>query len=112
MPTARCSQRHPRDRRHRPRFVEGRIEQLPFAGRSFDVVVIVTVLCPGGRPGRRGSRGRARPAARGTTVIGDLGRWSAWAAGRRVKAWLGSNLWQSGHFSTIPGLSDWSRVRA
>jgi SAM-dependent methyltransferase len=41
----------------------------------------------------------------GRLVIGDLGRWSAWAAARRVKAWLGSELWQSAHFSTARGLS-------
>jgi len=40
-----ASARSVRSRRQRPRFVEGRIEQLPFPDGSFDVVVIVTVLC-------------------------------------------------------------------
>jgi len=89
----------------RPRFVEGRIEQLPFPDGSFDVVVIVAVLCL-----LADRAGAVREAARvlrpgGRLVIGDLGRWSAWAAQRRVKAWLGSQLWQSAHFSTASGLS-------
>lgn len=94
-----------RGRRQRPRFVEGRIEQLPFPDGSFDVVVIVTVLCL-----LEDRAGAVREAARvlrpgGRLVIGDLGRWSAWAARRRVKAWLGSTPWQSAHFSTASELS-------
>ena len=100
-----ASARSARSQRQRPRFVEGRIEQLPFPDGSFDVVVIVTVLCL-----VADRAGAVREAARvlrpgGRLVIGDLGRWSAWAARRRVKAWLGSELWQSAHFSTARGLS-------
>jgi len=108
MRIARCSKRHPRDRRAvrgSGHDVEGRIERLPFPDGSFDVVVIVTVLCL-----VADRAGGVREAARvlrpgGRLVIGDLGRWSAWAARRRVKAWLGSELWQSAHFSTARGLS-------
>jgi SAM-dependent methyltransferase len=100
-----ASARSVRSQRQRPRFVEGRIEQLPFPDGSFDVVVMVTVLCL-----VADRAGAVREAARvlrpgGRLVVGDLGRWSAWAARRRVKAWLGSQLWQSAHFSTAPGLS-------
>ena len=100
-----ASARFVRSQRQPPRFVEGRIEQLPFPDGSFDVVVIVTVLCL-----VADRAGAVREAARilgpgGRLVIGDLGRWSAWAARRRVKAWLGSKLWRSAHFSTAPGLS-------
>jgi ubiquinone/menaquinone biosynthesis C-methylase UbiE len=100
-----ASARSVRSQRQRPRFVEGRIEQLPFLDGSFDVVVIVTVLCL-----VDDRAGAVREAARvlrpgGRLVIGDLGRWSAWAARRRVKAWMGSQLWRSAHFSTAPGLS-------
>jgi ubiquinone/menaquinone biosynthesis C-methylase UbiE len=100
-----ASARSARGQGHSPRFVEGRIEQLPFPDGSFDVVVIVTVLCQ-----VADRAGAVREAARvlrpgGRLVIGDLGRWSAWAARRRVKAWLGSELWQSAHFSTARGLS-------
>ena len=75
-----ASARSMRSHRQRPRFVQGRIEQLPFPDGSFDIVVIVTVLC------LVADRADAvREAARvlgpgGRLVIGDLGRWSAWAA--------------------------------
>lgn len=100
-----ASARSVRSQRQRPRFVEGRIAQLPFPDGSFDVVAIVTVLCL-----VADRAGAVREAARvlrpgGRLVIGDLGRWSAWAARRWVKAWLGSELWRSAHFSTARGLS-------
>jgi SAM-dependent methyltransferase len=89
----------------RPRFVEGRVERLPFRDGVFDVVVAVTVLClVGDRVATVREAARVlRPG--GQLVIGDLGRWSAWAAERRVRAWLGSRLWRSAHFSTAGGLS-------
>ena len=97
---------------HRPRFVEGRIEQLPFPDGSFDVVVVVTVLCL-----VADRAGAVREAARvlrpgGRLVIGDLGRWSAWAARRRVKAWLGSKLCSPRTSRRSPVYPDWSGVRA
>ena len=36
----------------------------------------------------------------GRLVIGELGKWSTWAAGRRFRAWLGSPLWSRGRFRT------------
>jgi hypothetical protein len=36
----------------------------------------------------------------GRLVIGELGKWSAWAAARRVRAWIGSRLWRRGRFRT------------
>jgi ubiquinone/menaquinone biosynthesis C-methylase UbiE len=100
-----ASARSLRSQRKRPRFVEGRIEQLPFRDGSFDVVVIVTVLCL--VADRAGAVREAALVLRpgGRLVVGDLGRWSAWAALRRAKAWLGSKLWQSAHFATAFGLS-------
>jgi SAM-dependent methyltransferase len=36
----------------------------------------------------------------GRLVIGELGKWSTWAAARRIRAWLGSRLWRSARFRT------------
>lgn len=40
----------------------------------------------------------------GRLVIGDLGRWSLWAAVRRVRSWLGAPTWRRAHFATA---SEW-----
>lgn len=32
--------------------------------------------------------------------MGELGRWSAWAAWRRPQGWLGSGAWREASFST------------
>lgn len=87
------------------RFVRGRLEQLPFRDATFDVVVAVTVLCL-----VSDQTFAVREAARvlrpgGRMVIGDLGRWSAWAARRRIKGWCGSRLWRSAHFSSAADLT-------
>lgn len=79
---------------------QGRAERLPFADGSFDLVVAVTILCfVAEAESVFAEVGRVlRPGGR--LVIGELGRWSSWAAGRRVRAWLGSPLWRHGYFRT------------
>jgi ubiquinone/menaquinone biosynthesis C-methylase UbiE len=81
-------------------FVEGQVERLPFPDSSFDVVASVTVLCFVGD-----AAGALREMARvlrpgGRLVLGELGRWSSWAALRRVRAWLGSTTWRKARFRT------------
>ena len=83
-------------------FLEGQVERLPFPDSSFDVVASVTVLCFVGD-----AAGALREMARvlrpgGRLVLGELGRWSCWAALRRVRGWLGSTTWQKARFRT-PG---------
>jgi ubiquinone/menaquinone biosynthesis C-methylase UbiE len=89
----------------RPQFVQGRIERLPFPDAAFDVVVTVTVFCF-----LRDRAAAMREAARvvrpgGRLVLGELGRWSAWAARRRVRAWLGNQLWGAARFWTAHELA-------
>ena len=36
----------------------------------------------------------------GRFIIGELGKWSTWAAARRVRAWFGSQLWRLAYFRT------------
>ena len=42
----------------------------------------------------------------GRLVIGELGKWSSWAAVRRIRAWAGSQLWQRGRFRTAGELQN------
>jgi SAM-dependent methyltransferase len=81
-----------------PHFVEGRIEALPFAAASFDVVLAITALCfiADPIPAVRELARVLRPG--GTLVEGDLARYSVWAVRRRVRGWLGSPTWRSAHF--------------
>lgn len=81
-------------------FRQGRVERLPFATASFDVVAAVTVLCflPDAAGAVREMARVLRPGGR--LVLGELGRWSAWAALRRVRGWLGSSTWRAARFRT------------
>jgi ubiquinone biosynthesis O-methyltransferase len=81
-------------------FVQGDARSLPVADSSFDVVVTVTVLCfivDAERAVKEMAR-VLRPGGR--LVIGELGRFSLWAAKRRVSGWLGSHTWRKAHFRT------------
>ncbi len=73
---------------------------LPFPDRQFDLVAAVTILCfvTDAAPVFREIARVLRPGGR--LVICELGRWSSWAAERRIRAWLGSRLWRRGHFRT------------
>lgn len=85
--------------------VEGEAEQLSFPDDSFDIVLSVATLCfiadPDGLV--RGMVRVLRPGGR--LILGELGRWNAWAAVRRVKGWLGSSVWRAARFRTRRELS-------
>jgi 2-polyprenyl-3-methyl-5-hydroxy-6-metoxy-1,4-benzoquinol methylase len=90
---ARASQRGVSVALHR-----GRAESLPFAEGSFDVVLAVTVLCMlADAPRTVGELARAL-APGGRLVLADLGRFSVWAALRRLRGWIGSTTWRNAHF--------------
>jgi ubiquinone biosynthesis O-methyltransferase len=81
-------------------------EHLPFPAEQFDVVTAITILCfvDDAAPLFREIVRVLRPGGR--LVIGELGKWSTWAAGRRIRAWLGSRLWRRGRFRTANELRD------
>jgi ubiquinone biosynthesis O-methyltransferase len=82
------------------RFEVATAADLPFPPATFDVVTAVTILCfvddaaPTFAEIARVLRGGGR------LVIGELGKWSTWAARRRLRAWFGSPMWRRGHFRT------------
>jgi ubiquinone biosynthesis O-methyltransferase len=85
-------------------FLVAAAQALPFPQHSFDTVVAVTILCfiPNAAPVFREMARILTPG--GGLVIGELGRWSSWAAQRRIRGWLGSPLWRNARFRTAAEL--------
>jgi ubiquinone/menaquinone biosynthesis C-methylase UbiE len=82
-------------------YIIANVECLPFRDESFDVVSIVTVLAFVRDPDLavREIARVLRPGGR--LVIGDLGKWSLWAASRRIRGWLGlAPMWAAARFRT------------
>ncbi|MHB1224689.1 MAG: class I SAM-dependent methyltransferase [Gemmatimonadaceae bacterium] len=88
----------------------GDLEALPFRTESFDLVVAVTVLCVAAAP-ERAIRELARVLVPGgRLVIAELGRWSLWAAQRRLRGFLGHAQWRRTRFWTPASLERLVRV--
>jgi SAM-dependent methyltransferase len=85
-------------------FMIGEAASIPFQSERFDVVVAVTILCfvANASPVFQEIARVLQPG--GVLVIGELGKWSLWAAARRVRAWFGSQLWRRGRFRTASEL--------
>jgi ubiquinone biosynthesis O-methyltransferase len=81
-------------------FIVGEAASIPLDPERFDVVVAVTILCfvANAAPVFSEIARVLRPG--GVLVIGELGKWSLWAAARRIRAWCGSQLWRRGRFRT------------
>jgi len=88
----------------------GLAESLPFADQSFDVVVAVTILCFVADAEHTFAEIERVLRPGGRLVIGELGKWSTWAAQRRIKGWLGSPLWRQGRFRTARELKRLAKV--
>lgn len=85
--------------------VVARSQNLPYADQSFDVVICITVLTFISDPdvAIREMARVLRPDGR--LVIGDLGKWSYWAARRRIRGWFGATLWRAARFRSANGLA-------
>ncbi|MGC2412720.1 MAG: methyltransferase domain-containing protein [Stellaceae bacterium] len=82
-------------------YVLANAEHMPFRDQSFDIVSIITVLAFMPEPDVAiGEIARVlKPGGR--LVIGDLGKWSLWAASRRIRGWLGlAPMWNAARFRT------------
>jgi ubiquinone/menaquinone biosynthesis C-methylase UbiE len=82
--------------------VEGDASALPFAEGEFDLAVAVTLFCfLDAEQRRRAARALLRVVRpSGRVVVGELARYSLWAAQRRLKGWRGSAAWRQAHFTT------------
>lgn len=90
--------------------VEGQAEKLPFDDAVFDRIVAVTVLCFV-RDAERAITEMARVLKPGgLLVIGELARWSLWAAHRRTRGWLGEPTWRAAIFRTAAELRGLARA--
>lgn len=80
------------------RWIEGDATKLPFTDGSFDVVLIVTVLCfvADRHAVIREAHRVLRPGGR--LVLAELGRYSLWALERRLRGLAGSKTWRHAHF--------------
>jgi SAM-dependent methyltransferase len=78
--------------------VVGEATALPFGAARFDVALAVTVLCFASDAGALLREIARVLAPGGRLVLGELGRWSSWAAWRRVRGGLGSAPWRSARF--------------
>jgi SAM-dependent methyltransferase len=81
-------------------WVKGDATSLPFRDSSFDVVLIVTVLCFASDPQAVVSEAFRVLRFGGRLVLGELGRYSSWALIRRVRGVLGSETWWNARFFT------------
>lgn len=83
---------------------------MPFDDDSFDYVLAVAVLCFV-RDVERDITEMARVLKPGwRLVIGELGRWSWWAAHCRIRGWLGNATWQAARFRTRKELCSLSQT--
>ena len=84
--------------------VEGQAEGLPFKNSEFELVLAVTTLCFV-RDAKRVIMEMTRVLKPGgRLIIGELGRWSIWAAHRRIRGWLGDSTWRVALFHTASKL--------
>lgn len=83
------------------RWCRASVDALPFARNVFDIIIAVTALCFRGDPGTALKEAARVLRPGGSFVIGELGRYSAWAVLRRVRGWLGSRTWSGTRFRTL-----------
>lgn len=101
----RAAARRSRDAGAPVDLVRADVGALPFPNGSLDAVTAVTVLCFLNEPiaALRELARVVRPGGR--VVVGELGRWSLWAAQRRLAARRHGGLWSAARFWSKRSLS-------
>jgi ubiquinone/menaquinone biosynthesis C-methylase UbiE len=82
--------------------IQAQITALPFESASFDLTLAVTLLCFAEDPQRAVSELARVTRPGGRVALAELGRYSLWAARRRIQGWRGSATWAHVRFYT-PG---------
>lgn len=100
LPALRALDRRARDAGSPVVAVAGDAQALPIEASGFDLAIAVTALCFVRSPGQAVSEIARVLRPGGRLVIGELGRWSAWAALRRARGLLGSATWRDVRFWT------------
>jgi ubiquinone/menaquinone biosynthesis C-methylase UbiE len=92
--------------------VESDVRHLPFADGEFDLTLAVTLFCFLDGPSRLAAARELVRVTRpgGRVVVGELARFSIWAARRRLRGWLGSRTWREARFTTAGELRGLLRV--
>ena len=80
--------------------IEGDVAALPFADATFDLSLAVTLLCFVEDPQCAVAELVRVTRPGGRVVLAELGRYSLWAAWRRVKGWRGAETWAVARFFT------------
>jgi ubiquinone/menaquinone biosynthesis C-methylase UbiE len=101
----RSTARRARESRTPLTLVAGDASRLPLDERAFDVVVAVTVLCFVSSPREVVAEIARVLKPGGRVVIGELGRFSTWAAWRRMRSWLGDTTWRTTRFWSVAALN-------
>jgi cysteine desulfurase len=87
-------------------FVHASVECLPFAAESFDVVLMVTLLCLVNDASHTLREAHRVLRSGGRLIVGELGAYSLWALKRRLSGWLGNSFWREAHFWTAHELHE------
>lgn len=86
--------------------VQADARKLPFAGAVFERVIASALLCLVESPEATVNELARVLTPGGRLVLGDLGRWNAWATIRRLRGWLGHPIWRRATFHTIGDLRE------
>jgi SAM-dependent methyltransferase len=88
----------------RVHLVQADATRLPLASNGCDAALAITLLCVANDPPAIMAELTRVVRPGGLVVVGELGRWSTWAASRRVHGWLRGGLWAAARFWTVPKL--------